>query len=334
MNRPGHPTLEQGHPRPDRTTTQKATFDHANQPDHRPTHMKTTSAFHAHELARTLARCHRIDPDQVYPLPQGQANHVLALGETLVLRVARTPLHAADLEKEAELLPLAHTAGLPVPELVDHAQAPVPHLLITRLPGTDMAGRTPTRTFLRQVGRQLHRLHNLPTHHLTTPPLQAEQTDPTTLVQDLHRTGMLDTSTAAWLTDHFHHLAAHTSRTPPEPVLIHGDLSPTNLLATPDGALSAIVDLGDAALAEAAVDFAKLPPHWLPEVLAGYPTAPGQEHSLQARILHHHLTWALARLADPAPCPEPRHWSAPPASRLVGLLRLAATHPWPHLLQS
>lgn len=295
--------------------------------------MKTTSALDAHELAQALAKRHHIDPDQVHPLPQGQANHVLALGEELVLRIPRSPSHTKDLEKEAELLPLAHTAGLPVPELLHHAPAPVPHLLITRMPGTDMAERTPTRAFLHQVGRQLHRLHHLPTQHLHTPPLQVEQDDPTTLVQDLHRTGMLDASTAGWLTDLFHHLAEHVPRTPPEPVLIHGDLSPTNLLATPDGALSAIVDWGEAALAEAAVDFAKLPPHWLPEVLAGYPSPPGQEHSLKARILHHHLTWALARLTDPAPCPGPRHWSAPPASRLVGLLRLVATHPWPHLLQ-
>lgn len=282
--------------------------------------------------ARALATRHRVDPDQIHPLAQGQANHVLALGEELVLRVPRNPSHAGDLAKEAELLPLAHAGGLPVPELIDHAHDPVPHLLISRLPGTDMAERTPTRAFLRQVGEYLGRLHNLPIHHLNTPPLQVEQTDPTHLVENLHHTGMLDASTASWLTDWFQYLATRTPHPAPGPVLIHGDLSPTNLLATSDGALSGIVDLGDAALAEPAVDLAKLPPHWLPEVLAGYPITPDREHSLQASVLHHHLTWALARLTDPIPCPGPRHWSAPPASRLVGLLRLVASHPWPHLL--
>lgn len=277
------------------------------------------------ELVRAVAAHHRISPQRVRPLPAGEANHVLALGSELVLRVARTPEHAQDLAKEAELLPLTHTAQVGTPALVEHATDPVPHLLQTRLPGTDLAESTPGPALLGALGHRMGRLHRLPTSGLRTPPRQVESTDPTGLLQHLHRTGMIDADTATWCTDLLSLLAR--SHPDPEPVLIHGDLSPTNLLATDEGTLSGIVDLGDAALAEAAVDFAKLPPHWLPEVLAGYRHPPEQERSWRSRILFHHLNWALARLSDPRPRPGRRHWSAPPAARLLALMRLLSTHP-------
>lgn len=279
------------------------------------------------ELVRAVAARHHITPDRIRALPAGEANHVLALGPDLVLRVARLPEHAQDLAKEAELLPLAHTARVGTPALVEHATTPAPYLLQTRLPGHDLAtpAITPTPALLRELGKRMGRLHHLPTAGLGTPPQQTESTDPTDLLQHLHRTGMLDAHTTTWCTDLLHRLDIAHPR--PGPVLIHGDLTPTNLLATPDGALSGIVDLGDTALAEAAVDFAKLPPHWLPEVLAGYPHPPRTEHAWRSRILLHHLTWALARLSEPRPRPGRRHWSAPPASRLLALMRLLSTHP-------
>lgn len=277
------------------------------------------------ELVRAVAARHRITHHRIRTLPVGEANHVLALGSDLVLRIPRLHEHARDLAKEAELLPLAHTARVGTPALVEYATTPVPYLLQTRLPGTDLATRTPTPALLRELGTRMGRLHHLPTANLRTPPQQTESTDPTDLLQHLHHTGMLDTDTTAWCQDLLHRLNdAHPT---PGPVLIHGDLSPTNLLANPDGALSGIVDLGEAAVAEAAVDFAKLPPHWLPEVLAGYPHPPETEHAWRSRVLLHHLTWALARLSRPRPRPGRRHWSAPPASRLLALMRLLSTHP-------
>ncbi|MEU3306488.1 aminoglycoside phosphotransferase family protein [Nocardiopsis sp. NPDC006832] len=280
----------------------------------------------ADELVRAVAARHRITPDRIRSLPVGEANHVLALGPDLVLRVPRLREHAQDLAKEAELLPLTHTARVGTPALVEHATTPVPYLLQTRLPGTDLATTpTPAPALLRELGQRMGRLHHLPTANLRTPPRQGESTDPADLLQHLHHIGMLDAHTTTWCTSLLRRLNDAHPR--PGTVLIHGDLTPTNLLATPDGALSGIVDLGDAALAEAAVDFAKLPPHWLPEVLAGYPHPPRTEHAWRSRILLHHLTWALARLREPHPRPGRRHWSAPPTSRLLALMRLLSTHP-------
>ncbi|MEU2946653.1 phosphotransferase [Nocardiopsis alba] len=283
-------------------------------------------------LAEDAARRHHLHPDRIHPLPAGEANHVLALGEHLLLRVPRTPEHAHDLAKEAEILPLAHAAGLPVPHLIEHHTTPRPHMIQTLLPGHDLHGHHPTTRLLTELGHHLAHLHRLPTRTLTRTPHQDDTSRPHTLIRRLHHTGHLDPDTAHWLHTWYRHLETHLPPHPPETVLIHGDLTPANLLTGHDGTLTGIVDWGDAALADPAVDFAKLPPHRLTPVLNGYLTTLDHEDSdltWRARILHHQLTWALARLKDPHPHPDARHWSAPPHSRLLGLLRLFATRPDP-----
>jgi hygromycin-B 7''-O-kinase len=47
----------------------------------------------------------------------------------------------------------------------------------------------------------------------------------------------------------------------------------------------------------------------------------------EARILWYHLLWAVKRLEDQTPRPGERHWTAPPVSRLLGLLRFFAAGP-------
>ncbi|MFL1431061.1 MULTISPECIES: hypothetical protein [unclassified Nocardiopsis] len=48
---------------------------------------------------------------------------------------------------------------------------------------------------------------------------------------------------------------------------------------------------------------------------------------LAARVLWHHLTWALGRLMRPDPVPGRRHWTAPPLSRILALLLFFASGP-------
>ncbi len=122
---------------------------------------------------------------------------------------------------------------------------------------------------------------------------------------------------------------------------MHGDIAPQNLLATSDpAALSAVVDWGDAMWADPAAEFAKVPLEGVPAMLEGYRQMvvaagqPAEKGAWEARVLWHHLTWALGRLPDPVPRPGERHWTAPPASRLLGLLRFFAAGPpppWPDL---
>jgi aminoglycoside phosphotransferase (APT) family kinase protein len=229
--------------------------------------------------------------------------------------VPRSPETAADLRKEAALIPVAERAGIRTPAVVAFDDA-VPFLVVERVPGADLAGRRRTAGLLRQVGRELAAIHGLDPPPV---PVDAARVTPEALLDDLWTAGHLDAENAEWLAGCFARLP------PPGPalVLIHGDLAPQNLIAAGDR-LTGIVDWGDAMLADPATDFAKMPLTDVPAMLAGYreitPDGPSE-----AGILRHHLLWALGRLGDPAPRPGERHWTAPPASRLTSLLRFFAT---------
>lgn len=67
------------------------------------------------------------------------------------------------------------------------------------------------------------------------------------------------------------------------------------------------------------------------EMLAGYSEQRGEpattDEAWAARILWYHLLWAVKRLEDPVPKPGERHWTSPPAGRLLGLLQFFASGP-------
>lgn len=266
-------------------------------------------------IAAVAAR-HGLTMDRVSSMPSSVANDVRLLGDDLVLRIPRSPEMAADLRKEAIIVPVAHEAGIRTPALVAYDEA-VPYLVVERVPGADLAGRERSPGLLRQVGGELAKVHRL---QLDLPP-DGPRVDPRTLIADLRAGGRLDAENADWLARWFDRL------TPPADarVVVHGDIGPQNLIES-DGVLTGIVDWGDAVLADPATDFAKMPLTDVPAMLAGYRTAGGAGVS-EAGVLWHHLAWALGRLTDPAPRPGERHWTAPPASRLIGLLRFFAAGP-------
>ncbi|WP_411139758.1 phosphotransferase family protein [Streptomyces sp. x-80] len=235
---------------------------------------------------------------------------------------------------------------------------------------------TVAQKVLHQVGRELAKLHQLApaappapattatatatatatTMDLPGVPMDDAAEDPRSLVARLLADGYLDASAARWLTEWFDRLAEHLPAEPQQ-TLVHGDIAPQNLLVTPGTAdLTGIVDWGDAQWADPAIEFAKFPLSAVPAMLDGYrghpggprgPGSPGcrretaeeppaRTHTWEARVLWHHLHWALGRLADPVPRPGERHWTAPPASRLLSILRFFAAGPpapWSALAQ-
>ncbi len=164
---------------------------------------------------------------------------------------------------------------------------------------------------------------------------------PYVVMERLAERGYLDRGTAKWLDGWFTRLADRFDRDDPK-VLIHGDVAAHNLLAGPDGELSALIDWGDAAWAPRAMDFAKLPLDHVAAILPDYvhhhnalSTTHRRTHEeeLAAATLWFHLAWALGKLAAD-PWPGQRHWTAPPGSRLLGLLRFFASappSPWSNL---
>jgi hygromycin-B 7''-O-kinase len=296
------------------------------------------------EALAAIAARHGVPVAAVRPMPAGVANRVYALGPGLVLRVPRTPAFVSDLRTEAAVIPLARRLGIRTPAVVDHDDSRsiigLPYMVLERAPGRDLAERdlppVPARALLHEVGRQLAVLHR-GTSSLggdrPDVPTAEETGDPGAVVAELLDVGRIDPGAAEWLTGWFERLAPYRPSVP-ERVLVHGDLSPQNLLVTESGELGGVVDWGDAAWADPASDFAKLPLAAVPAVLDGYrrevPDGDGAQ-PWEARVLWYHLAWALARLRDPVPVPGRRHWTAPPLSRLVDILRFFAgptPEPW------
>ena len=277
-----------------------------------------------------IARRHRVDPDAVRAATsQGVANLVYFLGDDLVLRIAR-PETADDLRKEAVVIPAAVRAGVRTPELVafdDGELLGTPSMVVRRatgvVPGLP-AGPSDERwaEVYRQLGAELAVLHR-GVEALPGVPVDTAA-DPRPDVAALAGAGYLSAELADWVVAWFDRLESHRPAAPAAR-LIHGDIAPTNLLVDPEfKRLNAILDWGDAAWADPATEFAKLPPRAVPAVLDGY--LGEVDKAWAARILWHHLHWAIGRLPSP-PERDAAHWSAQPANRLLEIMRFFLADP-------
>jgi len=293
-------------------------------------------------ILTAIAGRHGVALPDVRTMSPGIANHTYALGDALVLRIPRTAAFGADLRKEAAVIPVARDRGVRTPELIEYDDSgslvDVPYLVLRRAPGVDLEQLDlPTARatdIYRAVGRELARLHTArpeETPGLAGLPTDDDVLEPDTLITRMTTSGHLDRQTAAELSQWFGRLAARRPGDVPLR-LLHGDIAPQNLLAHPHPPrLSGIVDWGDAAWSDPAADFAKVPMAAVPAMLAGYHEQRGEPAATDevwaARILWYHLLWGVQRLEDPAPRPGERHWTAPPASRLLSLLQFFASGP-------
>jgi hygromycin-B 7''-O-kinase len=278
------------------------------------------------------------------PLP-GVANHVWFLGQRLVLRIAgHDPASVAALHKEAAILPLAHQAGVRTAKLVafdpDNALLGAPYMLLERVPGTNLGtlGLAPHATpeVYQALGHDLARWHARPigpadplgfVDHDPDP-----NPDPRPTVERLTTSGHLSTELERWLIRWLDRLAP-AGRTPAQPRVLHGDAAPTNVLvtqATHRYAYAAVIDWGDAAWSDPAADLAKVPLRAVPAALEGYRRVGTGEAAVvtEARVLWFHLSWALSALGR-SPRPREATWTAPPAGRILEILRFFLAPPTP-----
>ncbi|GAA2483004.1 phosphotransferase family protein [Winogradskya humida] len=259
----------------------------------------------------------------VRAIPGGDANRCYALGDSLILRIPRDTAAATDLAREALVIPYAVAAGVPTSPIVEYAGD---YMVVTRIPGADAVTAPVASGFYEAVGEGLAALHTV----TAVPGLRASTPDdPVRLVSAYATDGLIDPATASWLTAWFGRLR----RPPLPPVLLHGDVADQNLMAGPDGRFTGFVDWGDACLADPAIDFAKLPLPAADQALHGY-LGTSDLGDWPARVLWHHLHWALGRLAHPVPAPGRRHWTATPYARLFSIMRFftAAPGQWTRLL--
>lgn len=285
---------------------------------------------------------------------QGQVNLTVYLGEDLVLRIPRKQSVEDRLAKEAAVIPIVQAAGVPTSGVVAYdasrTTADVPYIVLERLRGQTLAevGYDPeagARTH-RSLGEILTVLHALrrseagPVHGVAEPAPFV----PAELVDRLTEAGEMGMSQGRWLMEWFGSLRTHLAFES-EPVLLHGDVIPSNLLVDDHGEVAAVIDWGSACWGDPVRDFAAFPTRALPDIISGYRSAlqslgtSGNAwhagRSLEAGALWYQLCWALAKLLGAPSTSEERNWSAPRTARLWELMRFLAqapSGPWPELL--
>ncbi|MEV6282979.1 aminoglycoside phosphotransferase family protein [Kribbella sp. NPDC051770] len=281
-----------------------------------------------HAAVRAVAAGHGVPGREVAELPGGVANQVFGLGAGLILRIPRSAEFVADLAKEAALIPVARAAGVRTPAVVERASisldgVPTPYVLMERVHGWDHLTR-PSPAIWPAVGREIALLHRVE----SLPEVPEDGISSGRAAEELVDGGRLDAETGRWLQGWMDELRQRFDENSPN-VLLHGDLASQNLMVGDDGELAALIDWGDAAWGPRGMEFAKLRLEDVVRVLPSY-----KEHAdrrfdggeLEAAVLWFHLQWGLSNLTGPAHNGG-RHWTAAPASRVLGVLRFVASGP-------
>lgn len=314
--------------------------------------MATESAIpHAHgDSIHAIARLFAVPDREISLAPrQGQVNLTILLGSEFVLRLPRKRALEGRLAKEAEIIPFVVDRGIPTSRLVSfdasHTIADVNYIVLEQLHGRRMddlpspaKGGSRTYASLFEIVSSLHSLQRD-----SVPPIRGVPTaefDSEELLDGLTSSGEIGGNQAAWLRRWFRHLEDQGARSS-DPVLLHGDVMPSNLIMNNAGEVTAIIDWGSACWGEPARDLGSLRPATLPAVVDLYRNAAGSCQSasvltsLEASVLWYQLFFALARLSGRQSTSETRNWSAPRGARLLEIMRfLSSTVPdrWRRLL--
>lgn len=283
--------------------------------------------------------------DVAFPPTQGDVNVAAFLGRGLVVRIPRDPSREPDLAKESEVIPVARSAGVTTPAVVEYDASrtliDVPYMVAERVHAEELGRHqgNPPPSIYREIGSELARLHTvrMSTHGPIPGVSEPWNFDPDPLMNDLVRAGEIGADQGTWLRSWLSLLSTRFS--PVEPVLLHADVSPPNVLIS-GSKLIALLDWGRADWGDPERDFAYLPIGVLPLVIEGYRAASSSSShvvadSLEARALWYQIFWALARLRKPPRLDEKGHWAVPRQARLLEILRFLATappSPWSKLL--
>lgn len=298
---------------------------------------------------RAVAAYYGVAEKDVVPAPtQGEVNLTVFLGSELVLRIPRTARAAESLTKEAEVIPLVQDAGVPTPELVSYDAtlrvASVPHMVLQRVHDATLADQAPDpggrRRVLGSLGEILVTLHQVRLSRVgPVSAIPAPFTfSPPALLRRLIEAGEIGSAQYDWLLERFALLHPEgPSQT--DPVLLHRDVIPSNVMVDREGRVTALLDWGCAEWGSPARDLVGLPIRALPDLLFGYRTALGiadDDLALERDALWYHLYLALARLLKEPSTSEDRNWAAPRSATLLDILAFTsstATETWPALLR-
>ncbi|MFK7600623.1 phosphotransferase family protein [Deinococcus sp. SM5_A1] len=257
-------------------------------------------------------------------------------GQPIVLRIPM-PGDVKDALTESVAAPAAFHAGVRTPELLifddDRDVVDTPVTLYAFAPGRSLDGHGWAEgdprllCAYREAGRELARLHR----NVTAAPDPQGRLNPIappnlprtlTRVTDSKKLGLAD---AMWATETVSRLLA--AAPPPAPVFLHNDLHAGNLMVTDTGAVTALIDWGDAGWGDPVLDLTYAGPLAAPELLRGYREEAVLEGSATLRLLAYLLEDATRRLAYVPEGHETDLWYTRPGTALMQLLRVSVQFP-------
>jgi aminoglycoside phosphotransferase (APT) family kinase protein len=201
--------------------------------------------------------------------------NVIEVDDRVVRRFPVTAADRADLPDIAARHTAARALGLPVPRVLGvHSD----HLVLERMPGTALIVTELTAPAQRTLGTQLARALEV-LRRTSSWPLPAR--DWAHLWEDL----AVHAATPAT------RRAADVARTV-RTTVVHGDLSGGNLLVTPDGTLTAILDWDGATLGDPSLDFTALCANVPARVAAAVRAATLTADEMDERARVYLATWA------------------------------------------
>jgi len=271
-------------------------------------------------------------------LPKGgMVNEAWAIGEGHILRIViegGDPECDTEAAREGVVVPLLVGAGMKAPRLIaaDMEFAPRPYTIYERA-GGELLGfcklpHVRFETAFAQIGRELSILHQVAVPDDVLPSLRTDRpVDVPKWVGKSLEAGAISQQDANEITE----TAARWIEIGgpiPELRLIHNDIHPWNLMGDPtSGALTAIIDWGDATLGDPARDFAAMPLPCVPAMLESYGAV---DQAFLARALVVGLNVALWEVrATDIMTPE-RHWWRMPPGGWAEMKSLVAEF-WPDL---
>lgn len=260
-------------------------------------------------------------------------------GQRVVLRVP-LPGDDEDTLTESVAVPAAFKAGVRTPELLvfdpdrDIVDAPVTVYAFAQGRSLDALRWGPDNPRLhrayREAGRELARLH-ANVQDVTDPHSYLDVIKPPNPARTFHRVkdaGRLSVQEATWATETVAKLL--TDAPSPSPVFLHNDLHAGNLMVTDEGAVTALIDWGDAGWGDPANDLCYSGPLAAPHLLAGYrDVAPERLGSgVELRLLANLLDFAVRYLArNPEEHENGELWYTRAGTTLMQLMRVSADFP-------
>ena len=260
-------------------------------------------------------------------------------GQDVMLRVP-LPGDEADALTESVAVPAAVRAGIPTPELLvfddSRAVLDAPVSVYAFAPGRSLDGLgwahgdPRLARAWREAGRALAALHACvegapdPHGHLKS----ITPSDPARTRTRVLTGERLGTAEADWATGLTARLLSENPP-PAQPAFLHNDLHAGNLMVTEDGAVSALIDWGDAGWGDPALDLSYSGPLAVPDLLAGYHEASGHaDDALTLRVLAYTLDNAARYLTrQPEAHENGDLWYTRPATALMQLLRVSPRVP-------